>query len=88
MDNFPVTISDFNNNDIDVPILTILTWKYSVKLEMQGLKNSRGSIHRHVCKVLKCKPSEFNKQEMFEYLSYVVREAHRQLREFHDGVIN
>lgn len=41
-----------NATHVEVPIFQLMQWKYGLRLEIQGLKMSRGSVYAHVKKKL------------------------------------
>jgi hypothetical protein len=74
-----VRIEDANGDHIEVPMFQLLQWKHSLHLELKGLKNSRGSVYRHLLGKLNVAPAAYTLEQMSEYLDDCVRDISEQL---------
>jgi hypothetical protein len=54
-----------------VPMFQLMQWKYAIKLEMQGMKNSRGSVYAHAKRVLGIKG---NRQKVYDYICETIED--------------
>ena len=80
MQNFTVQMNDYNDNPVDVPMLSLIQWKSAIKLEDQGMKHSSGrSITAHVRRVLSI-PRNVPRNDIVTYLKAVIEEVHTQLK--------
>ncbi len=60
-----------NETFVEVPIFQLMQWKYGLKLEIQGLKHSRGSVYAHVKKTLGWRG---NRQSILNQLEELIEE--------------
>jgi hypothetical protein len=75
-----VQIYNANEELVTVSWFQLLQWKHSVHLEMQGLKNSRGSVCAHVKRKLGFKKST-RRSVIYGMLCYYVDDLKAQMEE-------
>ncbi len=73
-----VRIEDANGDHIEVPLFQLLQWKFALRLEMKGLKHSRGSVYRHLMKLLKA-PKGYTREQMSYYIDTCYQDISRQI---------
>ena len=59
-----------------VPMFQLLQWKYALKLEILGIRHSRGSVYAHVKRVLGLRGS---KQRVLAQLEAVIATLKRKM---------
>lgn len=71
-------VYNYNGELVQVPMFQLLQFRSAIKLEILGMKNSRGSVYAHVCKLLSA-PRSFGKQAMVDYLSETIANIEAQM---------
>jgi len=79
LENFNVNILDWNNEEVEVPIFSLLQWKYALRLECRGMRLSgRTSVYSMLRKKLKA-PKSFTKHDMLRHIEGSLKSINEQL---------
>jgi len=69
-------------NDVEraVPVFQLIQWKHAIKLEMEGLRYSRGNVCAHVKKLFNIHPQE-KRQVVLNAIVDVLEQVESHIKE-------
>lgn len=74
-----VGIHDWNEQVVEVPMATLISWKAALKLEVAGMQHSRQSVESIVRKALSVPDGEYSLEELSAYITASVDSILNQL---------